>query len=643
MSRLAVNPCQDGRALRRRMLALVVVVIGVLAAYQNSFSGVFVFDDIQSILENPTIRRLWPPGMALSPPSGGGLTVSGRPVVNFSLALNHAVSGTQPWSYHGLNVVIHLGAALVLLGWLRRTLQSPLVAAPFRANAAPIAFVGAVLWAVHPLQTESVTYVVQRAESLGALFCLVTLYAFTRAVASARRRLWLTVSFAACALGMATKETAVVVPPLVVLYDRTFVSGSFRAVWARHGRFHLALAGTWLLLAALVLGTSGRGGTVGFASDVPAVTYALTQCVAIARYLRLAVWPQGQIFDYGTEPVTDWRVLMPALVMVVALIVATGWALVRRPRLGFAAVSFFALLAPSSSIVPVATQIMAEHRMYLPLAGVVVVAAAAVVRMTGRLRLLLAVSPALVMLSVHRNELYRSERDLWLETAARQPGNARAHYNLANELFKTGELDVALAHYDAAVRLRPNVAEAQQNLANALVSAGRLDEAFDHYESALKLQPLSPETHTNLANALDRAGRGTEALAHYEAALQLRPGFAEAHYNAGLVLIRLRRFGEAAAQLAAAREAGMSGPSLERTWASALARDGRARDAVPHFERALAARPDDADVRFNLALALRQSGEPAAAVRQLEELLRVRPDDAAARALLAELQRETGR
>ncbi|HUI06351.1 MAG TPA: hypothetical protein VL486_05040, partial [Verrucomicrobiae bacterium] len=204
---------------RQRFIPLVVVAAGLLA-YQNSFTGSFVLDDYASIPGNPTIRRLWPIWQPLSPPHRGWLTVEGRPLINLSLAINYALSGYNVWGYHALNLAVHILAGLTLLGIVRRTLLQPALRARFGAVASELALATAVLWTVHPLQTESVTYIVQRAESIMGLFYLLTLYCFIRGAESPlagngkwfmgngswepQARLWYGLSVMACALGMAS-------------------------------------------------------------------------------------------------------------------------------------------------------------------------------------------------------------------------------------------------------------------------------------------------------------------------------------------------------------------------------------------------------------------------------------------------------
>ena len=242
-------------------IAALVIVLATLAVYANSWAVPFTFDDQAAIVHNASIRHLGDLGAVLSPP-GSGLTVDGRPVLNLSLAVNYAISGTQSWSYHALNIVIHAFAALTLFGIVRRTLlraREPGAAGAsgtrfdaMEANA--LAFAVALLWAVHPLQTESVTYVIQRAESLMGLFYLLTLYGFVRGVDAATTGTssgWFGLSCLACLFGMGTKEVMVSAPLIVLLFDRTFVSAGLRAALSRRWRYYVTLALTTGVLLVL--------------------------------------------------------------------------------------------------------------------------------------------------------------------------------------------------------------------------------------------------------------------------------------------------------------------------------------------------------------------------------------------------------
>jgi tetratricopeptide (TPR) repeat protein len=651
-----LNPAPSLNWLRQPRTAWPWAAAGIVLAgalvYANSFAGPFVFDDLISIGRNPSLRGFWPAWL----PPGGGLTVSGRPVLNESFALNHAISGERVWSYHAVNLAIHLLAGLTLLGIVRRTLRGRFCA---EGEATVLAFGAALLWTVHPLQTESVTYIVQRAESLMGLFYLLTLYAFIRGAENGSRgKGWFGVSFASCLFGMGTKEVMVSAPVLVVLYDRTFISGTFREAWRRHGRVHGALALTWIPLAALVLQGGNRGGTAGFGVGVHFWRYAATQFQAVAHYLWLAVWPHPLIVDYGVQWVKSPGEVIPYAVVVLALAAATVAALIRRPALGFMGFWFFAILAPTS-LVPGTRQTLAEHRMYLALAPLAVGVVLALHRWLGRRAWVAwgAVAVGLGWATVQRNAVYRTDEGLWADTVAHRPGNAAAHNNYGNILATQGKVAEALEQYAAAVRIDPDYADAYFDAGKALSGQGRdaeaaawyeravqlrpgdvdarnaeglalagarrLPEAIAAYDQALRADPGRADVRNNLGNALMAAGRKDEAIAQYEAALRLNPSFAEARNNLGNAYRDAGRLPEAIAQYEQALEQAPDSPAVRTNLGIALLMAGRTNEAIDAFERALRANPAVAQAHVNLAIALERAGRDVEAQEQIAEAQRL--------------------
>ena len=483
----------------QKFIPLLVVAAGLLA-YHNSFTGPFIFDDAESIQANPTIRHLWPIWQALSPSATA--RVGGRPVLNFSLALNYAFGGASVQGYHALNLAIHILAALTLFGVVRRTLLQPRLRERFGAVANGLALATAVLWTVHPLQTEAVTYVSQRAESLMGLFYLLTLYCFIRGTESPRAGLWFTLSIVVCLLGMATKEVMVTAPLMVLLYDRTFVAGSFRAAWTQRRRLYVGLGGTWFLLGYLMAGLQHRG--VGYGLGITWQAYALTECQVVVNYLWLALWPHPLIFDYGMVIIIRHVAEAMSYALILVLLAAgVVVGLKRSPAIGFIGAWFFVILAPTSSVVPVVSQPMAESRMYLPLAAVVVLGVSAVYALLGRRSV--AVFGVLAILlgffTSQRNEDYRSEVSIWSDTVAKRPDNARAHNDLGVALGQVGRLEEAIGQCEEALRLKPDYAEAHVNLGVALIHLGRVQEAMAQWEQALRIKPDYAEAQSNLARA----------------------------------------------------------------------------------------------------------------------------------------------
>ena len=489
-------PCRGGASL---LWAVLVVLVGI-GVYHNSFSGQFLFDDYSCIVDNPSIRTLWPLRVTLSAPPETAL--AGRPVVALSLAVNYALGRLDVRGYHVVNLTLHLVSALLVLGIVRRTLLSPCLVSRYGPEASWLALAVALVWMTHPLLTESVTYLIQRTELFMAFFFLLTLYSVIRGAGSPSPATWCTVAVVSCALGMASKEVMVVAPLLVLLYDRVFLSGSVREAFRKRLWLYGGLSLTWVVLVALMT-TGPRTTTAGF--GVQGLTpwdYAVTQLGVILHYLRLAFWPYPLVVDYSDWPIAKSLAgVAPAAGVIGTLVIATCWAIRRWPPVGFLGAWFFATLAPTSSILPIVTEVAAERRMYLPLCAavvLVVMGAWEFLRRVGwqdsfRRRfvagLVIVLVGVLGGVTVKRNAVYRSEVAILREVIAARPKNARAHYNLGIALAEQGQRAEAIAHLREALRWDPQYAEAHGNLSLLLAQQGQREEAVVHYTEALRLNP----------------------------------------------------------------------------------------------------------------------------------------------------------
>jgi tetratricopeptide (TPR) repeat protein len=635
-------------------LAVTGLVVAVSLVYWNSLGAPFLFDDTGAVVHNPTIRHL-ASAAVLNPPSDGS-TTTGRPLVNFSFAVNYALSGERVWSYHALNVAIHALAALTLMGLVRRTLRTAVLRERFGPAAGSLGFVTALLWALHPLQTESVVCIAQRTESLCGLFYLLTLYGFVRGADSppasgavlppaSGPRAWFACSVISCLLGLATKEVAATAPLLVLLYDRTFLAGSFAAAWQRRWKYYSALACTWLLLAWLVLRSGGaRGVAAGFGLGISWWNYLLQQCEALVLYLKLSFWPHPLVLDYGTQVAHSAADVWWQGILVLGLLAATLRALWKKPAAGFAGAWFFVILAPSSSVVPLVTQTMAEHRMYLPLAAVIaLVVLAAYDRSGSRATWLLAmVAVGFGFLTVARNHDYRDVVAIWSDSAAKYPLNARAHNNLAWALLPQGKTAEANAHFARAVALQPGYVSARYNWGVALLDQGRVAEAIAQFEAAVTLAPNHADAHVNLGNALMQVQRAAEAIPHYEAALRLGPG-PDVHYDLGVALSETGRPAEAAGQLRTALQMNPQLPEAHYQLARLAEKAGQPAEAEQHYRDTLRLAPEHLAAHRNLGLLLAHSERLAEAAGHFQTVIQLEPGDADAHANLGNVLLLQGR
>jgi protein O-mannosyl-transferase len=338
--------------------AAIIVLAGFLA-YANSFSGPFVLDDRVSIVENAQIRDVWRLDSVLFPRRE--LPTAGRPLVNFSFAVNYALGGLDVGGYHLVNLAFHLLCGLLIFGIVRRTLELPALKGRFGGAGMNLGFAVALLWTLHPLNTEAVDYLTQRTELMMALFYLLTLYASIRALWS-KLRARRAIAVLSCGAGMLCKESMVTAPVAVLMYDRVFVFESFGRALRERWRFYGALCASWIVLTA-VMWSGPRVRSAGFSVGVDPWTYLLNQTVMITQYLLLAVWPRELVVNYGWPLALTLREVLPQALFATALLALTAVALVRQPKWGFLGAWFFLTLAPTSSIVPIATEVGAERRM----------------------------------------------------------------------------------------------------------------------------------------------------------------------------------------------------------------------------------------------------------------------------------------
>ena len=634
------------------------MIAGILA-YANSLSGPFILDDQSTIVENQQIREWWRPSRVLVPEAN--TAIAGRPIANLSFAINYAIGGLDVRGYHVFNIALHLACGLLAFGLIRRTLELPRLRERFASVATNAAFAVALLWIVHPLNSEVVDYLTERTESLMALCYLLTLYATVRR--------WPVLAVASCAIGMACKESMVTAPVMVVLYERLFVFGSFaQAVKERRG-VYAALASSWIVLGALMQ-SGPRAAVGGFQTGVSSWTYLLNQALVITDYLRLAFWPRGLVVFYGWPATLTIGDVVPQGLLIGALLTATVVSLARAPMLGFLGAWFFATLAPTSSFVPIATEVGAERRMYLPLLAVIALAVAGCVtawkrslgrhqslyvldRHVGSGQLAAAVAlaltaGALTLATVARNREYESFIGLARTVVERRPtgiahhilgeqlvtagahaeavthlgeavtrGDSRAGRQLGIELFNVGQPNEAVPALEAFLRtanlsyrlvprwLEPSpveVLEARAVLGRAFATLTRWPEAAEQAQRMLAMAPGSLEGRLLLADALFGQRRYTEAGQQYRAYIQSRPDDVRALTNLGITTIS----------------------------------DGRLDEAVAIFQRAVQTAPKDANARRVLGLALLDRGDVVAAAAQFREGVALNPNDSALRDLLAQ-------
>ena len=572
----------------------------------------FFFDDTGDVVDNPEIRQLWPPlWLTAGPPESNAL--AGRPVSALSFALVYAAAGESAVAQHAVNLLLHAAAALVLFGLVRRTLLLPRAGAFPPEVAAGLAAASALFWAIHPLNTEPVAYAVQRTEQLWALCYLLTLYAALRATGPEARR-WTAVAIGACAVGMGSKEIMVSAPLAVLAFDWVFrEKGRLRE---RRG-LYLGLAACWLVLAALLL--SGKQSGVALHANDPLTPwqYLFTQGRVIARYLRLVLWPRPLALVYDWEQVTPLAQGLPYFLLVGALVGTTAWALWRRHPLGFVGAVVFMALAPSSSVLPLPTEIVAERRMYLPSAALVTALVVVAWRGLSRLArprpigLAVASVVALALAVGTRARLhdYRTTLSIWEDTVRKSPHHSTALSNYARELVKADRPAEAIPYLRRALHLRADVAVMHYLLGWSLLLTKDAQGAVPPLREAIRLAPDTKNAHFALGQALAASKDWDGAAAAFTDALQVDP-----------------KDEQARTELA----------KVHNNRARVLAERGRPADALRALEESVRARPEYALGHLNLGNARAAQGEWKGAIEAWITAARVAPDDARVGAMVAQ-------
>jgi tetratricopeptide (TPR) repeat protein len=653
----------------RSLLPVMLILLAGIAAYSNTFQVPFVFDDETSITDNPVV---WTLDNFIA--GSEGYDYNPRRFIGYlSFALNYHFGGFDVFGYHLVNLFIHLANGLLVFALVRMTFRTPffqnevqgprsLVQGQTPKCVTLIALFAALLFVVHPVQTQAVTYIVQRLTSLVAFFYLLSLMLYI----TARLRLegpgtldqgpWtrrtapvllLAASVLSAVLAMRSKEIAFTLPLAVLLYE----AGFFRGEWKRR---LLCLLPILLTLPIVPLSILTAGESAGdlltdvtekarVDVDVPRLHYLFTQFRVIATYLRLLVLPVNQNLDYDypvyttffTPPVFLSFMLSTAIF---ALALYLWFSSSREPRasrlVSFGLLWFFLTLSVESSLIPI-DDVIFEHRLYLPSVGVFAAAAAAFGMLVARIErpglargVTAAAVTAVLLLSAatwSRNQVWQNPVALWQDVVAKSPHKARPYLNLGAVLGEAGRMEEAIAALTEAIRIEPADPKSHANLGAALASVGRLDAAVVALSRAARLEPDNPDVLNNYGIVLKDVGRLEEAIAALSEAVRIEPGHARAWYNLGRAWLVAGVQTEAVAALEQAIQIKPDYDNAFIELAGALNRQGRWNDAFGLLTSNLPRLADRPDARFTLGAAAHCLGDLTTSSRELAILRRLDP------------------
>jgi tetratricopeptide (TPR) repeat protein len=627
---------------RRAWLWAVFLVVLVLAAYARVFHAEFIWDDESHLTQNPCVvgplglKEIWTSTRAVY-----------YPLVLTTFWVLHKFVGLLPFPYHLLNVLMHAASAVLLWRVLRQLDVSG-------------AWLGAALWALHPVMVQSVAWVTELKNTQSCLFYLLSIFFFLnweeqmRVTGSFRKenRFLFGLSLGCFVLATLSKPSVVMLPVVLAL-----------CVWWRRGRIGwkdaIPLA-PFLLISALASAWTVWEQIFHASAVGPEWAQTWPERLIIAAraiwfYPAKLFWPHPLIFIYPKWEIhsSQWMAYLPLLAATAGLIMlwllpgkagraaffaAAYYVISLFPILGFFSVYFFRY------------SFVSDHFQYLasmgPLALVgsamtesfrQLVVAASLARGAVFLRLVICSGLLLLVaaLTWQQSAIYHDLVTLYTRTLANNPGCWMAHYNLGIALHDRGEVDQAITHYREAIALRPGYAEAHYNLGRLLADKGEFNDAINHYEKALEINPTDAEAHNNLGATFFQAGRVDDAIAHYEKALAVRPDYTNASCNLATALLSKGDLDGAISYYLACVAALPNHAEAQYNVASALLRKGRLDEAIVHYEKALELFPKNPDAHVNLGSALLAKGRVVDAITQYKEALHLAPENVAAQSNLA--------
>jgi len=646
--------------MKRTIIIAILACLGFAALgaaiYANTLESPFLFDSSARILDNPNFRI---GDLSLDNLEKAAFRKPGlksRPVANVTFALNYLFNGYDTTGYHVINIVIHIVNGLLLLVFLTQTLAlSGLNLTNGHRHA--VAMLAALIWFANPLHTQSVTYIVQRANSMAALFYMLAfclyIHGRRKGIAGQASWPWFACAVPAWLLALGCKQNAAILPLFILLYEWFFFQGlSWK--WIRKHLPLMALVAVALVVVALVfLGNDPLTRLTSLhAFSKAQFTYAeriLTQPRVIVYYMSLFLFPHpGRLnidYDYPLstslfDPVTTlW-----SLLLIVAALGAAVYTARRNRLLSFAILWYFGNLLIESSVIPL--DIIFEHRTYIPSMLIPVMPTVWCFSAIRNKR----IATALLLLPVglfafwtfERNTVWKDRITFWQDCVAKSPNKARPQFNLGAAFAEVENNEAAMKHYRRALALDPNYAEVHNNIGSLLAREGKWEQAEAEYRTAIADRKGFYKAQYNLGVALRMQGRYDEAVEQLNEAIGWNPDFAEAYLNLGIIFDARSNSRKAFDSFHKAIELDPDLAAAHAELGKLYAKRGDIAKAEYHSAKALEIEPSNSDALLVMGNLLKAKGDRDGARRHYQQVLASDPENAFAHNNLAGLLFEMG-
>jgi tetratricopeptide (TPR) repeat protein len=619
-------------------IVLLFFILG-FGIYSNTLEVPFHFDDTTRIQNNPKVRITEFTFNNLLEAAFNKKSSKNRPVGNVTFALNYYFHKYNRKGYHIVNIIIHILTGIFLFFFINTIVNLPLLK-PKYDHPYLLAFFAALLWLTHPVQTQSVTYIVQRQNSLSAMFYVLSFWLYLKArLADTKQNSWLWYANSGLAwiLALGCKQTAATLPFLVFLFE-WYVFQNFSADWLKRNLIYfLLLVFLFGLVAFLYIGLNPikRLSSIGDYSrhEFTILQRLLTQPRVVIYYLSLIFFPHPSRLNLDYDFALSYSLINPVTTLIslgaIIALVTLGFYLAKKERLiSFCILWFFGNLVIESSVIPVA--IIFEHRNYLPSMLVFLIPIIWVERNVKfdwlKIGLVCAVVGVFSIWTYQRNQVWENRISLWQDCVKKSPNKARPHNNLGQALADRGIVDKAIENYQRAIQINPNLAQAHNNLGMAFEEQGKTNEAIAHYLKSLQIKPNLAQAHINLGEALTKQARTDEAIAHYLAALQINPDLPEAHNNLGVAILNQGKAEQAINRFNQALRINPDYAEAHNNLGGIFLAQDKPEQAIDHYTQALRLSPQMAEAHNNIGIALMQTGKIEEAILRFRETLRIKPD-----------------
>jgi tetratricopeptide (TPR) repeat protein len=607
---------------------LIISFVGVIA-YSNTFYGEFHFDDFIRIVHNRSIQEpfnlisIWD----YSPTHF---------ITYLSFALNYHIHQLHVFGYHVLNLAIHIGSALLSWWLVRLILAAPGMRRDEIARHRDlVALFVSLIFVSHPLQTQGVTYLVQRAASLATLFYLLSLSLYIKSWLSREKasctwpgKLYYAGSLIAAVMAIFTKGIVVTLPLTILLVELYFLSMSFRLNWKKIAPFFIIS-----LLLFVTLYFYDLPQWLKEETSISCKEYLLTQARVVVTYLKLLFVPLGQNLDYDflvSKSVFQPATLFSSIVLTGLLIVAVK---IRKTYklISFGVLWFFVTLLPESSFMPL-NDVIFEHRLYLPMFGYCLFLAASIFYLFYtkkdvfiKIALILIIG-CYAILAYQRNAVWRTDVSLWDDVVRKSPKKARAYHNRGVAYQNEGRFNEALSDYNLAIGIDPHYAEAYFHRGQIFQTKGSLDQALSDYNEAIESFPRFAEAYKDRALVYLTKGKTDQALSDLSKSLEILPGYAEALNYRGSIY-------ENRGDLARALSDYSKAIKLDPHFVEALNhrgvvyfKQGDYNKAVADFDEVIKVNPKNIEMAYNnRGLAYQGEGDFNQAIADYKKALEVNP------------------